>query len=93
MGALGGWREYSAGCEEGEPGTYLQTLGTDPNDEDRVGGVMAFDSEKYFWETHAVGPYTTKNKKEFGECRLKVDLKYYKLVGGFLHKAERGAKL
>lgn len=71
----------------------VQVMAKDENDPDKVGGVMAFESEQYFWDTHVAGPHTTGNKAKFGDCRLRTDLRYFKLVAGFLHKAERGARL
>ena len=92
-GALNGWNDYNAGCKRDEPGTMVQTLATDPNDPAKVGGVMAFDSEKYFWDVHVAGPHTQGNKAKYGDIRIRTDLNYYKLVAGFLHKEERGSRL
>lgn len=91
--ALEGWNEYNAGCNRDEAGTMVQVLAQDERDADKVGGVMAFDSEQYFWDTHFAGEHTQRNKGKFGECRMKTELKYYKLVGGFMHKVQRGSRL
>lgn len=91
--ALSGWQDYNDGCKRDESGTLMQVLATDENDEERVGGVMAFDSEQYFWDVHVAGKHTTKNKGKYGNIRVKTDLKYYKLVAGFLGRESRESRL
>ena len=71
----------------------MQVLAKDENDPTKVGGVMAFDSERYFWDVHVAGEHTQRNKGNFGDVRTRTDLAYFKLVGGFLHKAARASRL
>ncbi|CAG9989112.1 unnamed protein product [Clonostachys byssicola] len=91
--ALDGWSTVTSACQQTQKGTLVYAVAKDPRNDDRVGSVAVYESEKYFWEVHVPGQAVVDNKAKYGDIRTKTDLAYFKLTGGFLFNDKAYSRL